>query len=91
MKNQLLAAFALSAMGCLAAANSAIAVEFRFSAVQVRSGEIIEQQDVIQNYRARQQERLAEQVSDQRAAEDEQAQGETLSAEQPEQVEERDR
>ncbi|MFK8183325.1 MAG: hypothetical protein AB8B99_08115 [Phormidesmis sp.] len=57
MKRQIFVASVLSVAGCLAAVSKANAVEFVFTNMQVRSGEVIEQeQRVVENFRVLQQE-----------------------------------
>lgn len=56
MKRQLFMVSVLSVAGCFAAVSNAIAVEFVFTNVQIRSGETVEQQqNVVENFRVLQQ------------------------------------
>lgn len=50
---------ALAVVGVISTVSDAIAVEFNFSTLQERPSEVIEQHNIIENFRALQQERLS--------------------------------
>ncbi|EDX85778.1 hypothetical protein S7335_3481 [Synechococcus sp. PCC 7335] len=64
ISRQLLNAFGLAMMGVIALSPTAKAVEFRVTTVQVRSGEVVEIEDITQNFRTRQRDQLSNQSFD---------------------------
>ena len=62
INRQLRNAFGLALMGTIALSSTAYAVEFIVTTLQVRSGEVVEIDDITQNFRTRQRERLDSQL-----------------------------
>lgn len=64
INRQLLNAFGLAVISAIALSPTANAVEFRVTTVQVRSGEVVEIENITQNFRARQSEQINNQSAD---------------------------
>ena len=59
MKSQVFIIPVLAVVGFVSTVSAAIAIEFKFTTVQERSSEVVEQRNIIENFRALQQERLS--------------------------------